>query len=53
MPTGLKYLGMKEADIPKAVDLVAAVKFVNPRPVSREDLLSLITQAYHGERPKF
>ena len=29
---------MKEADIPKAVELVAAAKFVNPRPVSRDDI---------------
>jgi maleylacetate reductase len=53
LPTGLKDLGMKEADIPKAVDIVAAAKFVNPRPVSREDLENLITQAYHGEPPRF
>jgi maleylacetate reductase len=53
LPTGLKDLGMKEADIPKAVDLVAAAKFVNPRPVSRDDLQSLITQAFHGEPPRF
>jgi maleylacetate reductase len=53
LPTGLKGLGMKEADISKAVDVVAAAKFVNPRPVSREDLLDLITQAYHGDPPRF
>ena len=53
MPTGLKDLGMKEADIPKAVDLVAAAKFVNPRPVSRDDIVNLITQAFHGEPSEF
>jgi maleylacetate reductase len=53
LPTGLKGLGMNEADIPKAVDIVAAGKFVNPRPVSREDIANLITQAFHGEPPKF
>jgi maleylacetate reductase len=53
LPTGLKGLGMKEADIPKAVDIVAAGKFVNPRPVSRDDIANLITQAFHGEPPKF
>ncbi|MPZ39718.1 MAG: iron-containing alcohol dehydrogenase [Rhizobiales bacterium] len=53
LPTGLKGLGMTEADIPKAVDIVAAGKFANPRPVSREDLENLITQAYHGEAPRF
>jgi maleylacetate reductase len=53
LPTGLKGLGMKEADIPKAVEIVAAAKFVNPRPVSRDDVANLITQAFHGEPPKF
>ena len=53
LPTGLKELGMKEADIPKAVDLVAAATFVNPRPVSREDIANLITQAFHGAPPRF
>jgi maleylacetate reductase len=53
LPTGLKGLGMKEADIPKAVDIVASAKFVNPRPVSRGDIANLITQAFHGEPPKF
>jgi maleylacetate reductase len=53
LPTGLKGLGMKEADIPKAVDIVAAGKFVNPRPVSRDDIADLITQAFHGEPPRF
>jgi maleylacetate reductase len=53
LPTGLKGLGMKEADIPKAVEIVAAGKFVNPRPVSREDIAELMTQAYHGEPPRF
>ncbi len=53
LPTGLKGLGMQEADIPKAVDIVAAGKFVNPRPVTRDDIANLITQAFHGEAPKF
>jgi maleylacetate reductase len=53
LPTGLKVLGIKESDIPKAVALVAAAKFVNPRPVSVDDLDNLITQAFHGEPPRF
>jgi hypothetical protein len=44
---------MQEADIPKAVETVAAAKFVNPRPVSRDDIADLITQAFHGEPPQF
>jgi maleylacetate reductase len=53
LPTGLKGIGMNEADIAKAVDIVAAGKFVNPRPVTRDDIANLITQAFHGEPPNF
>ena len=53
LPTGLKGLGMKETDIPKAVEVVTAGKFVNPRPVSRDDIENLITQAFHGAAPRF
>jgi maleylacetate reductase len=53
LPTGLKDLGMKETDIPKAIELVAAAKFVNPRPTSRDDIKNLITQAFHGGPPRF
>jgi len=53
LPTGLQQLGMREADIPKAVELVAAAKFVNPRPVSRDDIANLVTQAFHGDAPRF
>ncbi len=53
LPTGLKGLGMSEADIPKAIETVAAGKFVNPRPVSRDDIANLIKQAYYGEPPAF
>src|SRR5262249_50878123 len=32
LPTGLKDLGLREADIPRAVEVVAKRKFPNPRP---------------------
>jgi maleylacetate reductase len=53
LPTGLKDIGMKESDISKAVEIVAAAKCANPRAVSRDDIENLITQAFHGEPPKF
>ena len=53
LPTGLKGLGMREADIDKAVAVVAAVKIAHPRPVSPADLADVIRQAYHGEPPRF
>ena len=49
----MKDLGMKESDIETAVDFVGASPIANPRPVARADLVELITQAFHGERPRF
>ncbi len=53
IPTGLKNLGMKETDIEAAADFVGATAFANPRPVSRADLVELITQTFHGAAPHF
>ena len=53
IPTGLKDLGLKEADIEAAADFVGATPIANPRPVSRADLVELITQAFHGAPPRF
>jgi len=53
LPTGLKGLGMREEDIGKAVDIVAAVKIDHPKPVSKTDLFNIIAQAYAGEPPRF
>jgi alcohol dehydrogenase class IV len=53
LPTGLKGLGMREEDLAKAVDVVAAVKIDHPRPVSKTDLAEVIRQAFYGEPPRF
>ena len=53
IPTGLKDLGMQESDLEAAVDSLRDRRFANPRPVSRADLLELITQAFHGAPPRF
>jgi maleylacetate reductase len=53
LPTGLNGLGMREEDIPKAVEVVSAVKIAHPRPVSKADLAEVIRQAYFGEPPRF
>jgi maleylacetate reductase len=53
LPTGLKGLGLREADIAKAVDVVSAVKITHPRPVTKADLANIIGQAYAGEPPRF
>jgi maleylacetate reductase len=53
LPTGLKGLGMREEDLAKAVDVVAAVKIDHPRPVAKTDLAEIIRQAFFGEPPRF
>ena len=53
LPTGLNALGMREADLGKAVELVSTVKIDHPRPVTKADLAEVIRQAYCGEPPQF
>ena len=53
LPTGLKGLGLREEDIGKAVDIVAAVKITHPRSASKADLAEVIRQAFFGEPPRF
>jgi hypothetical protein len=44
---------VREDDIATAVELMAAAKFANPRPVAREDLDQLIRQTFFGDPPRF
>jgi alcohol dehydrogenase class IV len=53
LPTGLKGLGLREEDIDKAVDIVAAVEISHPLPVAKADLAEVIRQAFFGEPPQF
>jgi len=53
LPTGLQQLGMREADIPKAVEIVSAVAIEHPRPVSKAELEDVIRQAFFGAPPRF
>ena len=53
LATGLKDLGLREADIPRAVEIVAARTFPNPRRPTTEDIHRLVRQAYAGEPPRF
>ncbi len=51
-PTALRDLGLREADIPAAVELIlAAVPASNPRPVTRDDLTALLRAAWAGAAP--
>jgi maleylacetate reductase len=55
LPTGFKDLGMRESDLGKAVDVVAAetAKITHPKAVTRDDLVNVIGQAYAGAAPQF
>src|SRR5271170_1522954 len=53
LPTGFKDLGMREEDIGKAVEVVAAAKITHPKPVASADVLNIVTQAYAGAPPRF
>jgi alcohol dehydrogenase class IV len=53
LPTGLKDLGLHEADIPRAVEIVAKRKFPCPRPCTAADIGAVIRQAYAGVPPQF
>ncbi len=53
LPTGFKDLGLKESDIEKAVEVVAAAKITHPRPVTKADLGNVIGQAFAGAPPRF
>ena len=53
LPTGLKDLGLREQDIPRAVDVVAKRKFPCPRPCSAADIENVIRQAFAGQPPRF
>jgi len=53
LATGLKDLGLREADIPRAADIVGKRTFPNPRPVTAVDVENVIRQAFTGEPPRF
>jgi maleylacetate reductase len=53
LPTGLKDVGLREEDLDKAVDIVAAVKITHPRAVTKADLKNVIRQAFDGAPPRF
>ena len=51
-PVALSAIGMKEADLDRAVSLAAARPYPNPRPLEAEPLRRLLTDAFHGRAPQ-
>ncbi|HEY8165333.1 MAG TPA: maleylacetate reductase [Gemmatimonadaceae bacterium] len=50
-PMSLSALGMEEADLDRAAELVVEKPYPNPRPVTREAVRELLDNAFHGRSP--
>lgn len=53
LATGLKELGLREADIHRAAEIVSQRKFPGPRPVTPADIENVVRQAFAGAPPRF
>lgn len=51
IPASLAEIGVREADLDRAADVIASVEIANPRPATRDDVRALIDDAYAGRRP--
>jgi alcohol dehydrogenase class IV len=51
-PVSLEQLGFRQADIARAADIAVANPYWNPRHVTREGVLQILTDAFHGRRPQ-
>jgi maleylacetate reductase len=51
-PRSLRELGMAESDIPRIADLAVANPYANPRPVTRDGVVELLTCAWRGDPPR-
>lgn len=51
-PAGLKDIGLKESDLPRAADLALGNPYHNPAPLERGRLERLLLDAFHGNPPR-
>ena len=47
----LKQMGLTMAALGKAADLAVKNPYDNPRPVTRDDVMAILTAAWNGNRP--
>lgn len=52
IPTGLKALGMAEADVDRAAEIALSKPYWNPRPLEVEGLRALLRRAWAGVPPQ-
>jgi maleylacetate reductase len=50
--TNLRDLGLTEADLARVADIATGTTCLNPRPVTRQGVLELLTDAFNGEPPR-
>lgn len=50
-PLSLKDLGMKASDLGRAADMATQNPYANPREVTRDGIMTLLTHAFSGIRP--
>jgi len=50
-PDSLRDIGMRESDVPRAVDLAMLSPYYNPRPLEPAAIRKLLDNAYHGREP--
>ncbi|MEV6904962.1 maleylacetate reductase [Amycolatopsis sp. NPDC051372] len=50
-PTSLRELGFDFDDLGEVADQVTASPYPNPKPLTRDGILELLTQAWYGARP--
>ncbi|MCF7700895.1 maleylacetate reductase [Loktanella sp. M215] len=50
-PLALKDLGLARDDLDRVADMAVKNPYANPRPVTRDGILALLTRAYDGTRP--
>jgi maleylacetate reductase len=52
-PLALRDIGFKEDDIEHAAELATSKPYWNPQPVTKDDLVTLLTAAWRGDPPAF
>ena len=49
--SGLKDIGFEEKDIEKCADIATQNPYANPAPITKDGIIKLLLDAYHGVRP--
>ena len=50
-PTRLEQIGLREEDLPRAVEIACSAPYWNPRPIDADGIMHLLGNAFYGRRP--